>query len=266
MLPLSCRYPPQLAMHTMTVLEEGEGGPCTLFDFLPCNPTDAGTGARLDTPHSRRKSSCTCCPFYIAAPPGHGAVMATRTGARGTAVSTGRLLAGGSAPGRVRTRRLSRLPPRRCRLVAELNTITLPEVGQLLHPDCSVEATRAKQSVQDDVPPVTDEMRCISGPIVADAKDAKRQMTGCHSGMNCTVSAADRLEIIAVKTSWCACAGAGGGRGLPGRVGCQAAAVSARLPSSHGGAGDPPDGLPKRRSAAAVKAPCAFVETMTKRR
>ncbi len=48
---LSSRYPPQLAMHTMTVLEEGEGGPCALFDFLPCNPTDAATGARCKFPH-----------------------------------------------------------------------------------------------------------------------------------------------------------------------------------------------------------------------
>ena len=40
------RYPQQLALHTMTVLEEGYGGACTLFDFLPRDPTDAAIGAR----------------------------------------------------------------------------------------------------------------------------------------------------------------------------------------------------------------------------
>ena len=123
------RYPPQLAVHNMTVLEEGEGGACTLFDFLPCNPTDTSTGARLESPIPVKGQSLGAA---VTVPKTRASVLsfATPNTASQIHMMSCRLLLGGYAAGHARTRRLSRLPPRRCRLVAELD-VSLPEVNTL---------------------------------------------------------------------------------------------------------------------------------------
>ena len=130
-------------MHTMTVLEEGDGGACTLFDFLPRNPTDAATGARCACAasycgggHAFMVHPVRCPPTAAAHLLQHASVNLACQPLKHLAhterrVSAARLLAGGSAAGRVRTRQLPRLPPRRCRLVSELNT-TMAEVRRWL--------------------------------------------------------------------------------------------------------------------------------------